>query len=541
MPFLSVHSGGHSGEKDSLITGIVRLEGGDDSEMRKRIILSSTVSLFYLVLNCIVSTQSDFHQIHNDYWDLLFIAKNIDFKNASSLFNLCIPFGYTSLLHFLIRTGSEVFIPIVVNIVFAAVVVFISTMAYTTMMEIKAGTIVAVLVGLFPPFFFYVNQGGADPGATMFFTAGALLFVRLSSGDVTPWGRCFFSGVLMGSGAVFRFHVLAGAVFLVAAFLVCSPEKWRYAILTLLGAGVAYFPQVIISVATGHGIFATKLGATNIYDLMYGINWYKTSTETIPASAVTVISSNYSLFLRKYLYSFAKFFLVTGVIPLTAGIMVRTPSLKKISRMITVFVVLYFGLFSAMLSGRQVLLPFPLTMLCLGFLIDDRRGVHGWRSTRFDGAIRFGTLTGAAGLLLLFLIKDVALFRSIRQEALLSNSVATSLKKLGCTDTRQIYTTDFDLSFRDIPGHIGRFSGGWLRWGAYNYNELFPEVNTSSLDMFVECCHEKKIRYVLLTAGAQQVNREMENLYTRRIRHDDIRFIEEIDRVKIFELLPDRT
>lgn len=509
-------------------------------EMRKRIIVSSGVSLLYLFLKLSVGGYCCFYQIHNDYWDLLFIAKNIDFSNLHSLFNPCIPFGYTSLLHFLIKTGSEVTVPIIVNIMFTSVTVFVSAMFFTTMMKKKTGLIAALLIGLFPPFFFYSNQGGADPGAAMFFSAGALLLIRQSFGESARRVEYLLSGLLMGAGALFRFHVLAGAVFLVAVFLLFNPEKWKYAAIAIIGVSVSYVPQMVVSAATGHGIFATKLGATNIYDLMYGINWYATSTETIPANAVTVISSDVALFIKKYCYCFAKFFLVTGIIPLTAGIIVRDPLAKKMSRMITVFVVLYFGLFSATLSGRQVLLPLPLTMLCLGLLIDDVGAPPG-RNRRFGEVIHAGILTGTAGMVLLFMYKDIGHVSRIRHEASLANKIAVCLKQIGCTATRQIYTTDFNLSFRDIPGHIGLFSGGWMRWGAYRYNELVPELNTSSVDGFIKDCVKMRVWYLLLTDGAKQVSPAMDDLYLRRIQPDEISFVKEIDRVRIYQLRSDLT
>jgi Dolichyl-phosphate-mannose-protein mannosyltransferase len=183
-------------------------------KIRRTILYAAIFTGLYFTVNILLNWLWNFHQLHNDYWDLLFIAKNINFANAFSLANPCIPIGYTSLLHFIIRLGSNVTIPIVVNLLFGSLTIFASLLFYQKVITLKIRIISALFLGIFPLFFFYSNQGGADPGSVMFFTGGAfLLLYSLNFTDKVKWSCFFTAGVLLGLGAIFRYHVLVGGAF----------------------------------------------------------------------------------------------------------------------------------------------------------------------------------------------------------------------------------------------------------------------------------------------------------------------------------------
>jgi hypothetical protein len=313
-------------------------------------------------------------------------------------------------------------------------------------------------------------------------------------------------------------------------------KNWKLFAISTCGVIIAYSPQIFINLVTGHGALETKLGASNIYDLMYGINWYKISTESISTNAIEIISTNYFLFVKKYLISFVKFFIQTGIIPLIAALIISKPLNKKIAWTITVFVTLYFALFSATLSGRQILLPLPLTMLCFGFLIEELFRLSE-RQSRIRGRLTKGaTVLAVFTICLLFIARD---FRSVKRnidESVFSKNVESYLIEIGCTDALQIYTTDYDLYFKTLPNYTGYFNGGWSRWGTYKYNETFPEFNAESVESFISDCKKRNVSCVILTKDSYKLSNELGEIYNRKLLRKELIFKKEIGRVRIFQV-----
>lgn len=504
---------------------------------KKDLYIAVIVSLSYLIINMLLNSLWHYHQLHNDFWDLLFIAKNIDFRNAFSLVNPCIPIGYTTLLHFIIKTGSEITIPIIVNLIFGTVTLFVSILFYLKIMEKSYGILSAFLLGFFPLFLFYFNQGGADPGSVMFFTSGAFLLINLTYLTKTkPWSLAFISGLLFGLSALFRYHCLVGAAMFIFTLFLFNIRKWNLFAVSTCGVVIAYLPQIFINLVTGHGALETKLGASNIYDLMYGINWYKTSTEHISTNAIEIISTDYFLFVKRYLISFVKFFIQTGMIPLSAAIIVKKTLHKKIAWIITAFVFLYFALFSATLSGRQVLLPLPLTMLCFGILVKELFNFSDKQSQIRQKVMQAVIVLAVSTVSLFFIVKNYhSVIRNVK-EATFSKSVESYLVEMGCTDSRQIYTTDYDIYFKTLPNYTGYFNGGWSRWGTYKYNEAFPEFDVKSIDDFIEDCKDKNIRFVILTKNSYKLIKELGEIYDLTLLRKELLFKKEAGRVRIFQV-----
>jgi hypothetical protein len=507
-------------------------------KIRRDVFYAALFTVLYFTVNIILNLFWNFHQLHNDYWDLLFIAKNINFANASSLANPCIPIGYTSLLHFIIKFGSEITIPIVVNLLFGSLTIFAAILFYQKVISLKTSIVSAIFLGIFPLFFFYSNQGGADPGSVMFFTFGAfLLLYNLYFVNNAKWHYFLVAGLLIGLGAIFRYHVLVGGGILIFTGFLLDIRKWK--LLFIAGAGVAfaYSPQIVVNILTGHGVLETKLGASNIYDLMYGINWYKVSTERISTNALEIISTNPLLFVKRYIVSFVKFFIQTGLIPAIAFLFCKKNIYKKIALYITLFVTIYFIVFSSTLSGRQILLPLPLTILCLGLLMEEYFTLVVSLDKRMQFIVKiFGVaVISIAGLF--FVMKDTKkVIRNINEYSL-SKDVESFLVANGVTDALQTYTTDYDLYFRKLPNYTGYFNGGWSRWGTYKYNEAFPEFNVQSIDTFIDDCQKYNVKFVILNESAVKLNSDLAKIFEGTLTHRNLIYKKTFQRVKIFEVV----
>lgn len=507
-------------------------------KIKNNISLALLFSLSYFSINILLNLFWRFHQSHNDYWDLLFIAKNIDFRNVFSLANPCVPIGYTTLLHFIIKSGSEITIPIIVNLLFSTTTVFVSILYFQKIMSKESSIISAFLLCFFPQYFFYANQGGADPGSVMFFTLGALVLLnQLYLKKEMRRSVYLISGILLGLGAIFRFHVLVGAVILIFTATILNLKQWRFIVLTALGVFIAYSPQIIVNLSAQNGAFETKLGASNIYDLMYSINWYRISTDQISTNALEIISTDYLLFFKKYIFSFIKFFIKTGLLPFIAYVFSKNKLHKNLSLFTLVFVILYFGIFSATLSGRQVLLPLPLSMMCFGFLYEELfiRLKNGYKLN--TQLINYVKIIVIFAIFSVVLAKDGYYVRSNLNKYELAKKIESYLISMGCTNSLQTFTTDYDHYFRRLPNYTGYFNGGWSRWGTYKYNEAFPEFNVSSVKEFIHDCKRYEVRFLILTSNAKKLNSDLGKIFNQSVINKNVRFLKEFQGTKIFEIL----
>lgn len=507
-------------------------------KIKSNIVYATIFTFLYFSVNMVLNSLWEFHQLHNDYWDLLFIAKNIQFGNPFSLANPCIPIGYTSLLSFVVKLGSEVTIPIILNLLFGSFTIFTALIFYQKAITLKNSVISAVFLGIFPAFFFYSNQGGADPGSVMFFTIGALLLLYcLYFNDNPKWLHLLSAGIFLGLGAIFRYHVLVGSGILIFTGLLLNIRQWKLLFVAGAGVALAYSPQIIVNILTGHGVLETKLGASNIYDLMYGINWYRISTDQISTNALEIISTNPFLFVKRYVVSFVKFFIQTGLIPTITFIFCKKALHKQLALYVSIFVTIYFIVFSSTLSGRQLLLPLPLTMLCLGLLIEEYFTAIRSLGNKKRLVLKTCGVLSIILVGLFFVMKDTkTVLRNINEYSL-SKEVESFLVAKGVTNAQQTFTTDFDLYFRNLPDYTGYFNGGWSRWGTYKYNEAFPEFNVQSIDTFLDDCKKHTIKFVILNDSADKLNSDLGKIFEGKLTYDKLLYIKTFQRVKIYQVV----
>jgi hypothetical protein len=244
----------------------------------------------------------------------------------------------------------------------------------------------------------------------------------------------------------------------------------------------------------------------NVYYLLYGINWYHVSDLQLPGSAYSLIAGDPLLFLKQYLLSFWSF-KQAWLPPLVVLLLEKDPHRRKLFRAVAVWIFLYFLLFSATTSGRQVLLALPFSFLalgaCLRILGENGAGLPGFSGRR----IRLAALASFGALLLaLYGIRDLGILETRIRHRDAFQSIEAHLRKNGVTRAGEIFTSDFDLYFRSLPPYIPHFNGGAPRLGTYRYNQEFPEFPVDSVGEFLLACRARGLRYVVLTPDSQKLS-----------------------------------
>lgn len=444
----------------------------------------------------------DFQQLHNDYWDVHFIASHLSWADRASWFNPQYPIGYVLLLKGLLAFGSPAVPAILANIAFTAGTVWIAARLYARFLAPPFAVFALLALCLYPDVFKYATAGGGDPGAVFFLVAGAALLISRLHHSPPPGENhalFFWAGLLFGVSALFRYHALVAAFLLGLALLALYPRYWRSAFLVAAGTALAYSPQWAVNLAAGRGLMETQFGPMNVYDLMHGLNWYRITEVELPASVGQIIAEDPGLFLRKYLaalWSFKHAYLPA----LLAVALERDPRARRVAGALALWSGMYFLIFSATTSGRQALLAVPLTFLSLGMSaralwtrFASSPSSRPLRSLRVAALLLLGV-----SLLGLHFNRDLALLaqRSRARDSALA--VEAFLKNAGVTHASQAFTSDYDLYFRTIPGPVPYFNGGAPRLGTYLYNQAYPEFPVDSPAAFVETCRARRIRFVIL-------------------------------------------
>lgn len=485
--------------------------------------------LFLGIFTLLASFLTGFYQAHNDFWDTVFIARHLDINYMQSWFNTQYPLGYYILVK-LIPAGMFPVIPaIFLNALFGIIITGSSLFLYQRFLSTGVSLISVTILALFPTSFHYITVGGPDPASVAFFSIGAILILNALSKGNGSKVHYAAGGFFLGLGAITRYHVLPGSVLFLAAMLFIYRQYWKSVLLSGVFLIIAYTPQFAVSLLTGHGLWETQFGPTNVYDLMYDLSWYHTIGFDVPGSILGIIMSNPLLFLQKYLLSFLSY--APGYIfPLIAAITLKNPVQLQISRALAVWTLLHFGFFSAFTSGRQILMALPFSILCAGFLI------QAVFDAKVNTAKRFAIPVLAIAIMIL-VYKDYHKMNNRYKENRTRSELEALLISKGCSGVNQVFTTDFNLYFRSMPFYIPYFNGGSPRWGTYLYNEEYPEFPVNTLNEFTDECRRRGVRFVVLTERCRLLSGSLGDLYDNDHSYNNLNLINNNGRHKVFEVV----
>lgn len=501
---------------------------------KKNIHFSSVIYiLLYILLGIAADVCTGFQQTHNDFWDLFYGSQHLFFENKYSLYNMHYPIGYYVFLKIIGIKGVPPEIPgILGNIFFGAIILFTSIILYRKLLSQKISLLLVMVLSFFPSLFLYITNAGPDPASIAFFEIGAIIiFLQILNNGCESKGKFFIGGLILGCGAIFRYHVFVGSsLFLLCLFLVYR-NKWRLVLISFAGLVIVNAPQLILYCITGpHHI---PFAVINIYNLMYHIDWYRTSSFQFPPSFFWIINQDPPLFLRRYFVSLLRH-APDYVPPLVAYFAIKEPIKKNLCLAILMWSISYCLFFAAMESGRSQLLPLPLSFLCLGLFLEEI-SVYFQKITRLFKLINV-LVPGSLLILLSFcLYKDTRLIMHRTLENKENLRIEVFLRKCGCTNVKEIFTDDFCIYFRTMPPYRPYCNGGATRWETYLYNEQYPEFPIASLEEFSAACRKNRVRFVLLSDQCERLSSSLGRLYNGS-SFDGIIFKSKIGKFKIVEI-----
>lgn len=478
-----------------------------------------------------------FHQLHNDFWDCVFIARHMSLIDRQSLFNPQYPIGYTLFLKTIGGPGLPVTPAIIANCVFAALMLLALGFLLRRFIAGRAAAIALVLLAFFPRMFHYCTVGGGDPGSVALFTLGAVMILLncADPGREPQSIRVFTGGMLLGLAALFRYHVFVGDTLLLFALCLVYRKAWLQFVIAAIGLCVAYSPQWIINLLTGHGLFKTQFGPMNVYDLMYSLNWYRSTSLHLPSSVFAIINSDPLLFAKNYAIAFIKFSPAL-FFPLAAALTAREQLLRKLCAAIFIWALAYFLLFSAVTSGRQVLLALPLTFFSVAVLLRTTWRYAGAFTSAAARLLKYIVPLFSISALALFCHRDVYKIITRARENIACSNVEACVCSRGCSLVNQVFATDYDIYFKNMPPFTLLSNGGAPRWGTYGVNSELPEFPVDTIESFADACQKRGVRFLVLTSEAEKYSPALGTLY-RQGESKYFRPIEDIGRFHVFEVI----
>ncbi len=491
----------------------MKLMPQDPDRIWKRVLIA--YPFIFAAFVFVISFHLDFQQFHNDFWDNYFISSRFTGMDRQTWFNPQYPVGYCLFLKAIMGRGLPVPPAILANIFFGCLLLLTCTVIYEKILPAKHALPSLILLSLFPLNLHYWSVGGGDPGAVALFTAGAAVILwRIGKTEPQPAFPFFAAGILMGLAALFRYHALVANGMMALALVSIHPRKWKQLFILTIGICAGYSPQWFVNLATGHGLLETQFGPMNVYYLMHGINWYRVTGLHLPHSTLSIISADPALFFAKYFRAFLSFY-PAWLPALFAATFERSPERKGIARVIAVWIFIYFALFSATTSGRQMLLTLPLAFLSIGMSLRIISEKFTELSLSSRSHTRFPVIAILVLLMLAFHVRrDFQMLerRSVQKDTWVS--IETFLRQQGCSRAGEIFSNSFDLYFRKLPNYIPYFNGGAPRWGTYLYNETFPEFPVDSLSTFVVACRKRGVRYVILDSDCNNLSTNLGRIYS---------------------------
>jgi hypothetical protein len=444
-----------------------------------------------------------------------------------SWFNQKYPVGYTLLLKFISGNGSPVLPAIILNSMIGATIVFICGYVFKKLLSKPAFLFCSAALALYPTLFHYFTVGGGDPGAVLFFAAGSALICISLLEQNRSYLPFFIAGLLMGTGALFRYHVLPATLLFLIIFTVIYRPYFRQFLIAVLSLWIAYLPQIIVNLVSGHGPFETQFSPMNTYDLMHSLSWHQAINFDMPKSAFAIIGQAPWFFIQKYLkvlVSFSPCYLPQ----IAALILEKDKNKRQFLLAASIFSVLYFFFFSTFTSGRQGLIILPLALLCTGFLIESL-------------ILRLGTVNKKriisvflTTIVIVLVFKDYQKIHRRVAHFSVYKKAESALISDGCKSAREIFSPYFSFYFPALPPYVPYYNGGTPRWSIYKFDDEFPEFPVKSENEFITTCRGHGVQFLMISCNCKQPSPFFSEIYIQKDEKFELIF--KHGPIKIFKL-----
>jgi hypothetical protein len=471
----------------------------------------------------------------NDFWPLLFQAATFDWSDLDSFKNGFFPPGYGL---FLAAVGGRHVLAnaYYANLIFGLCAVIGAAWATHRLAGPLGAAIAAGLTAYYPLSFSLVMTTGPDAGcAAMLGGGAALLHVSYLSEaprarSLASWGAAF----LFAIASLWRYHALIFSVAALAATASVTRGRvnWRAA------AGVvgAFGVLGLLSLLPGLSPQLARAQAFGVWEAMHPVNWYHMPTD-FPPTVGGVIREQPNLFWHAY-WQFHRPYLWIVFPPLLAAVLLRGAA-QRVAFSVLLLELAYLPVVGVGTSLRGFAPVIPLTMVCVGLLV-------GWCAQRLQ-SIAPPAASAAAAIALITLAVGRPWFEANR--AFVAGSIAgfewrraveTELRAQGVTAPLQVFgDAGFHFVLNHGPGwysYLARSNGGWPRLDLYRLSEIAPELQTSSLEAFVEDCERSGITHVVLGATSGGLSPEIGELYAGHRAHPRLHQTAAVAGFKVFKL-----
>lgn len=467
---------------------------------------------FLLVLGYV---RTGFHVAHNDFWGNYYQAEHLDFSNPKTLYDGFFPIGYPVLL----RYGpfdDPVGAAFALNAGAALVLAGLVGIFALTLLPGPWALATVVTLTLVPQLFAYTLAPVSDLPMTMLaFFAAAILFVGTTAKTssralrVAAWA---VAGLVFGIAGLLRQHALVLAAGFGLGAVVLRKSLWPL-LVTGLVCALAYTPQIVINLQSGHGAFETYQ-YINVYKMVHDVRLYDVPAD-LPPGIGAIIRDAPGLFAFRWLTHFAE--MLPLLVPAAlCAFFARTAAFRKLGILVLIAGLPYAAAVALGWSERAVLPLLPWTVITLACAFREvynrlaARGHHG----RDDARLLVNT--GAiAGLLVLvaFAARDTRLVRAFEIQHREYVAIEQVLREDGVVHPKQVFTTDPTLYLPNTPPYHTYFNGGWLRFSLYQYAERYPNLDTASVTELAADARREGVTHLVLTPAGKNLSFALDELY----------------------------
>lgn len=253
----------------------------------------------------------------------------------------------------------------------------------------------------------------------------------------------------------------------------------------------------------------------NIFDLIYGLNFYD-PPRRIERSVLELVTSHPAKSIAAYAGALSR--LLIYVWPALFGALFCRPGVRSRFCIFAALSVVLYALPTALGGSSRaplvivVLYAVPLVMLAVSAARHVSAGAAALtRAQRWALYVPIVVVLGFGGAEWVY--KDVYVLREYRQDVRTFSEVESLLETHGMRKSSQVFTSNFDLYFRDAEGYRPRYAGGASRYSLWGYDEENPRLSFDSPDAFLSDCREQGIRYLVLTPTSERVSPFLGALY----------------------------
>ncbi len=449
----------------------------------------------YAALNFWIIFSSNAYALLNDFWFLNQISDRFTWSNPSALYDSFFPYLFPFLLKF-VPSNSILLTTALISLIASIFTIIFIFFAARLIVGPLWALIAVWIVALQPQSFTYATVPGADALAALPVAAALWVLIREWKNPEPHYMRALvISGILLGVGASFRYHVLILATIPLILALTLNGKRLQALSSAALGLLAGYFPQVVVNAAAGELPWSTLQGF-NVYRQVATVDWNTTDSldPSQYTSALAVMTNNPVAFSTNYLNALTNFVFPLVVIALAVSLL-QNSRWRSLAWSFFASSTLFVLLTSTAFSDRTLIVFTPIWALAAA-VVFARLSNFFIKAGDYAGTLPklrpvFRTALGALSFVLLlwgtlpWLQADLS-SGIARHELEKSRTIYESefLASVNVSSMSQVFSNDFFFYTTEVEGFVPQHNGG-LAAISQKGTEMAPAVNLSNPESFL--------------------------------------------------------